>query len=392
MALRISLPPITRLVLAAFTFCSIANLTLRITSGTYTKRIWINGVEQSPYYPPYLTLVPGQSILYPWVFVTATFAEQNIFGLLVTGATLWYGGRYLERAWGGREFVLFAAVVSVGSTVLTFVSYIGLFVLVRDTRLVTTAISGGISLQAGFLVTFKQLVPEHTVSLFSNAIRIRVKHFPAIFLLANTISGVLFGTDTATLLAWYGFLISWAYLRFYRVSPSSLAGVEEGEAGKTMKGDASDTFAFKCFWPDVVQGPIGVVADRVYDVMVAMKVCTPFSAEDVESGNEAAAARGVGEVLPSLMGAGRGSRGGGRREEAERRRALALRALDQRLQSGGPRQAPPTAQLNSSLPMENPREKVEEEIQEKGEPPSTALEDELQTSVTDDGARLGNDR
>jgi hypothetical protein len=46
----------------------------------------------------------------------------------------------------------------------------------------------------------------------------------------------------------------------------------------------------------------------------------------VESGNEQATARAEGG-LPTLMS----SRGSGRREEAERRRALALKALDQRL-------------------------------------------------------------
>lgn len=187
------------------------------------------------------------------------------------------------------------------------------------------------SVQAAFLVAFKQLVPEHTVTVAKGLVRMRVKHFPAIFLLANTISGIAFSTDTAMILAWVGFFTSWTYLRFFRVSPS-LATASTGE-GDLIHGDASDTFAFSQFFPDVVQPPIQKVADALFELLVLIKICTPFSTEDIDTGNQQAAARGE-HALPSLLNptGGSSTRGGGaRREEAERRRALALRALDQRL-------------------------------------------------------------
>lgn len=157
-------------------------------------------------------------------------------------------------------------------------------------------------------------------------IKIRVKHFPSIFLVANTVSGVVFGTDTALVLAWLGFLTSWTYLRFYKVQ-TDLSGISTG--GAKIRGDASETFAFAYFWPDIVQPPIAVVADSVYNALIALHICTPFSAEDVESSNEQSTMRAEGS-LPSLLNPG-GRRGGGKREDAERRRALALKALDQRL-------------------------------------------------------------
>ena len=217
----------------------------------------------------------------------------------------------------------------------------------------STSISGGIAIQAGFLVSFKQLVPEHTVSLLRSLIRIRVKHFPAIFLLSNTISGIVIGTDTAAILSWLGFLTSWTYLRFYRVSPSlsssATGGTGEGAGGATIRGDASDTFAFAYFWPDAVHAPVAKVCDLIWEALVALRVCTPFSAEDVDMGNEQAVARGEGGHLPSLLiVGGRGGAGGqSRREEAERRRALALRALDQRLHAASVRPPPPVAQAGS---------------------------------------------
>ena len=191
-------------------------------------------------------------------------------------------------------------------------------------------IQGSVALQGAFLVAFKQLVPEHTVTILKGLVKIRVKHFPAIFLAANTISGLILGTDSALILAWAGFLTSWTYLRFYK-KQVDLAGTSTG--GSTISGDASETFAFAYFWPDVIQPPIAAISDRVYNALVAIHFLTPFSAEDVATSNVQATARGEGG-LPSLLNpGGRRGGGGGKREEAERRRALALKALDQRLQA-----------------------------------------------------------
>ena len=98
-----------------------------------------------------------------------------------------------------------------------------------------------------------------------------------------------------------------------------------------MKGDASETFAFTMFFPDVMQPPVAFVCDQIYILFVNMKICTPFSNEDIALGNEQAAVRGEAGLPSILNSAGRGGRGSGKREEAERRRALALKALDQRL-------------------------------------------------------------
>ena len=238
------------------------------------------------------------------------------------------------------------------------------------TMISSTSISGGIAIQAGFLVSFKQLVPEHTISLLRGIIRIRVKHLPAIFLIANSISGVVLGTDTAMMLSWLGFFTSWTYLRFYRISPSVSSAATGGS--DAIRGDASDTFAFAYFFPDIIHPPIAAVSDAVYNALVALRVCTPFSAEDVDAGNEQAMARGEGG-LPSLLNSSRG-RGGGRREEAERRRALALRALDARLQQVRP---PPAAHTGN-----NPLSQTE--YQPDGESPQPRREEMVIPAATED--------
>lgn len=202
------------------------------------------------------------------------------------------------------------------------------------------------ALQGAFLVAFKQLVPEHTVTLLKGAVKIRVKHFPSVFLAANTLSGIILGTDTALVLAWAGFMTSWTYLRFYKRQPDlSTAGTGDNQ----LRGDASETFAFASFWPDGIQPPIAAMADGVYNALVAVRVCTPFTAEDVELGNEQATARGEGG-LPNLLNNGVGKAGRNKQEDAERRRALALKALDQRLHAASTPNKPPLSTPSSVVP------------------------------------------
>ncbi|OJD12032.1 hypothetical protein AJ78_07320 [Emergomyces pasteurianus Ep9510] len=338
MALRINIPPITRAILSAICALSFLNGVAR----------W-RQYEGSPGAPiPYLSLVPSNILFYPWTLVTTTFVEQNIFTVVITGATLFYGGKYLERAWGSREFAKFILVVALVPNIVMVFLYLLWSGIVTGPSIALKGISGGISIQAAFLVAFKQLVPEHTVTILKGIIKMRVKHFPALFLLLNAIGGIILGTDVAFNLSWLGLLSSWTYLRFYKRQPD-ISGTST--SGHGIKGDASDIFALANFFPDAIQPPISFVSDKIYSILIALRICTPFSAEDIASGNEQAMARGEAG-LPNLlnngrMGAGRGS---GKREEAERRRALALKALDQRLQAATPSR--PVQPAASSVPAQ----------------------------------------
>ncbi|KAH8717132.1 eukaryotic integral membrane protein-domain-containing protein [Phaeosphaeriaceae sp. PMI808] len=347
---RINLPPLTRSLLAAVVIFTLLNFALRPHSN------WVEKVEKPLIGVgngvPYLTIVPGTSIVYPWVFALATVVEQNVLGLVITGLTLFYGGRYLERAWGSHEFTKFVLFVAMIPNILSFLLYVAGYLITGSGAALHTTISGGIAIQAGFLVSFKQLVPEHTVAIAKGLVRMRVKHFPAIFLLANTISGIVLGTETAMFLAYFGFMTAWVYLRFFRLSPS-LSSAATGD-GSVIRGDASDTFAFAHFFPEPIYTPLAALTDGLYNTLVSLGVCTPFSIQDIDAGNEQASARAEGG-LPSIMNpSSRGGRGGATRAEAERRRALALKALDQRLHAAagrGPTTTAPTAPAPSGPSM-----------------------------------------
>ncbi|EXJ63905.1 hypothetical protein A1O7_00240 [Cladophialophora yegresii CBS 114405] len=348
MALRINLPLITRVLLATIVALSflynIARWRLSSSSPSIEDP---SGTTLSPSPTvPYLALVPSQCIWYPWTFLSATFVEQNILTLLVNGTNIFFGGKYLERAWGSRGFVYVILISSVIPNLIMVVTYITWAGLSGNPERALTPITGGVSTQAAFLVAFKQLVPEHTVSIYKGMIKMRVKHFPAVFLALNTLSGLILGTDVALFLAWYGLITTWTYLRFYKRQPDISGSATDGRG---LKGDASETFAFATFFPNVVQPPIAAFCNQIYILLCNLKLCTPFSDEEIASGNEQAAARGEAG-LPSFNKA-RGARGISKREEAERRRALALKALDERLNAAAARnQVQPTTASAPDLP------------------------------------------
>ena len=333
MAPRLSIPPVTRILLIALVALSFLHNLAR----------WRNLSGPSGSTPvttpslPYLTLVPAACIFYPWTFLSAPFVEQNVVTLLINGTTIFLAGKYLERAWGTREFGKAVVLCTVISNLAAVPLYILWAAVMSDPSRAQTALSGGVTLQALSLVAFKQLVPEHTVAILRGLIKMRVKHFPAVFLLLNTSSGFLFGTDTAAILAWMGLITSWTYLRFYKRQPDLS---NSGTSGHTIRGDASETFALAMFFPDFAQPPIAFLCDHIYSILVNLRICTPFSTEEIAVGNEQVAARGDAGLPSLLSNAGRMGTSMGKREEAERRRALALRALDQRLNAASASKAP----------------------------------------------------
>ncbi|KAK5196439.1 hypothetical protein LTR92_003984 [Exophiala xenobiotica] len=336
MAFRVNLPPVTRVLLAVTVTSTLLYNFARWRLLQADPTLITGETDPSPQrIVPYLALIPSQCIWYPWTLLSATFVEQNIFTLLFQGGTLFFGGKYLERAWGSRGFIYVILIASIIPNLLAVPTYILWAAITGNPERASTPLNGGITLQAAFLVAFKQLVPEHTVSIYKGVIKMRVKHFPAVFLAVNTLSGLLLGTDTALILAWYGLITTWTYLRFYKRQPD-FASTSSDSGG--LKGDASETFAFATFFLDIIQPPVAAFCNHVFILLCNLKLCTPFSDDDIATGNEQAAARGEAG-LPTFNRQARGARGMTKRDEAERRRALALKALDERLNAASIRAA-----------------------------------------------------
>lgn len=346
MSPRVNIPPVTRIVLIALVLQS-------VLSGAIRYRQW---TAQSHIVIPYLNLIPELSVLYPWTFLTTTFVESNIFTLGIACVTLYQGGRYLERAWSSREFAKFLLVASLIPNILTFVALLLFYMFTQNDEWTLLTIAGTIPLQISFLVAFSQLVPAHTVTIFRGLLSLRVPRFPVLYVLAViALAMTPLLTAASVLLSIFGFLTSYTYLRFFK---SVFPDLDSSQT-TSLRGDASETFAFAEFFPGPLKPLVAAISDVVFNLLVSVHLCTPFSAADISARASSSGAGGEGYLHHQR------SVPGSTRAEAERRRALALKALDQRLHaaaanaasrsaaagpSGSSAAGPSSAGPSSSLP------------------------------------------
>lgn len=123
---RLNIPPVTRILLIALVSESILSAAIRYRQWNKETAAELHVVV------PYLSLVPQLSFVYPWTFLTTTLVENNVFTLGIAGLTLFYGGRYLERAWTSKEFAKFIVVASLIPNLLTFGTLVLLFAVTGD--------------------------------------------------------------------------------------------------------------------------------------------------------------------------------------------------------------------------------------------------------------------
>ncbi|KAI0068135.1 DUF1751-domain-containing protein [Artomyces pyxidatus] len=286
-----SIPPVTRYFTAATVVSSLFYFWLQWSSE--------NGVAA-----PYLTLIPGSSLFYPWTFFTSVFFETSVVEFVVTLMFVPASLRYLERLWGSIETIKFIVVVVTISNVIAFALNWIEFVALRNADLLLYGMQyhGQMALQVGLLVAFTQLIPEHQVQLFG-FIKARVKTLPMAYVTFSTVM-CLIGFQCPYIVIQFGWLFSWIWLRFYRKNVGDALG------GGHTYGDRSETFAFVGWFPPFIHTPITLLANTAY-VYASRFHLIPSGGPDLESNYT---------QTP-----------GGTRAEAERRRAMALKALDQRL-------------------------------------------------------------
>ncbi|PKI82407.1 hypothetical protein MVES1_003360 [Malassezia vespertilionis] len=270
---------------------------------------------------PYLVLIPGASLWFPWTLVTAGFCETSVIEFAVSLATIPFAAQYLERFWGAHELLRFSVVIMVVSNVIAaFLSLLLYIVFQSNTAAFKTQFHGMQALQSAYLVAFAQRIPQHQLKLFSARFAISVRDLPMLYVGVSNVMCLL-GYTSPWMLIQFGWLASWLYLRFYQLD-------EHG-----VRGDATEAFAFKYWFPSFVQPYVGMLADFVHGHAARLGLVRETVAyTDLELN--------VDEPAP-LDAAGSGARA-----EAERRRALALEALDQRMAnetdtSESPRSAAP---------------------------------------------------
>ncbi|KAJ1956469.1 hypothetical protein EC988_001334 [Linderina pennispora] len=305
------LPLVTKAAAAVYFVFSSASLLLRlrVEPAISDDPIHLAGLDPARF----LLLRPGFIISYPWTVVTTAFVEPNIAFMLCGLAVLVTVGGFLERQWGPRHYALFLLVVGVVPVVTAVLAVIIVCTVRADsTLLYTTQIGGLAAMVSGFTVGLKQLIPDYNVKLFRGSVGFRMNDLPGFYTLVAPIMFTLLGRLGGVLLVNIGFFEAFVYLRFYK---------RDGP----IHGDRSDAFAFGTFFPEFAQPVVRRIANGVYWAAVKCRLVMSDEgyqqAIDLESGVPVRTNPETGEVLV------------GEESDKDRRRALAARALEARLEN-----------------------------------------------------------
>ncbi|GCC31768.1 transmembrane protein 115 [Chiloscyllium punctatum] len=251
-----------------------------------------------------LAVTPGY--LFPpncwlWTLLTHAVVEKHIWDVALALGAVLLAGALLEPLWGALELLIFFTVLNVAVGVLGAFSYLLTYMATFNLDyLFTVRIHGMGGFAGGVLVALKQTMGDTVVLKVP---QLRMKDVPMAVLVAL---GVLRLTTvlSSPLLASYGYgvLSSWVYLRFYQKHSRG-------------RGDMSDHFAFATFFPEILQPLVSVVANVIYSVLVKIRIC-----KKTVKRYDVGAPSSITISLP-----------GTDPQDAERRRQLALKALNERL-------------------------------------------------------------
>ncbi|GLB35903.1 putative eukaryotic integral membrane protein (DUF1751) [Lyophyllum shimeji] len=307
-----SIPPVTR----GFTLATV------IFSTVYG---WLCWKGLGPQAAQYMTVVPGSALFYPWTLVTSMFVETSLLEFVASMIFVPASLKYLERLWGSIEILKFI-VVSVGvSNLIAFAFNWIEFVATRNAELFLYGMQyhGQMALQTTILVAFTQLIPEHQVQVFG-FMKARVKALPMAYLTLSTVLCIV-GFQCPWIIIQFGWFVGWVYLRFYKKNSSETLG------GVDTYGDRSETFSLVSWFPPFLHTPLTILGNFVFNLATRFHLI-PASSGDIEIGSYS--------QVPGTA-----------RAEAERRRALALKALDQRLANS----SSPVSSHSAATPSHPPR-------------------------------------
>jgi membrane associated rhomboid family serine protease len=317
----VNIPPATKFLLGGLT---IVSLFLQFLRNRYYNQLILSGekdVDFDAVIVPALQLIPNHTLLHPWTVLTSIFIDIKVWRYFLSFFITLFAGKFVERSWSGKELIKFVLITGSISNLANSITLIFWNILGFGVTFFNLPVDGNLSILIGFLVVFKQLIPEHSISLaagFSG----RVKHIPFLALLISGVISVVTQSTNPFLQTWLGFLVSWTYLRFFQTNvidpilPSNSIGVQK------LKGDASETFSLVSFFPSVTHVVLTPIFNQFYELSVQLGFIDGFNESDVEQGNLIANRR--------LTGHNSNSGSSDSRNAAERRRQVALKVLEER--------------------------------------------------------------
>jgi len=191
-----------------------------------------------------------------WQLVTAGFTEKYLICVVFNLSLLAVSNRFLEPVWGTLEYIKFIVVINIAAYSMNLVKYFVGYVALREESFLYAPFSGGQGLLGGILVGLKQLIPDHVMVRAVPAVRVR--HLPlcsfiaALFLMLIRVSGLRYLTVTIG-----GLASSWIYLRYFQIRDSG-------------RGDFSDALSLASFFPESAQPHVIKYSSAVSSVVDGM--------------------------------------------------------------------------------------------------------------------------
>lgn len=255
----------------------------------------------------FLSVTPGYILppsFWVWTAFTFCFLEIHFWEVIVDVVTIALCVKLIEPLWGQLEMLLFFAIVNVGVGILCASFYLFLYMFTFNTDLLFFVhIHGLAGFIVGLSVAVKQIMPDHVI-VKTPLGKITNRNIPLFLVFLSFVlylCGLMEGTNPTMLTA--GLLVSWTYLRFYQRHSNG------------TRGDLADNFTFASFFPTVSQPPISLVSNTIHGALVRIGLCR----KTVRKFDLAAAPTGVTVTLSGDL------------QDMERRRQIALKALNERL-------------------------------------------------------------
>ncbi|KAM4722046.1 transmembrane protein 115 [Rhinophrynus dorsalis] len=234
-----------------------------------------------------------------WTVVTHGLVEIHVWDVIANLLLTLGAGRRLEPLWGAPELLLFYGVVNIAVAVLGSFCFLTAYAATSHLYFLFDARIHGFPAFAGaVLVAHKQTTGDGQIEP-----QWWLRALPQLVFLGLTVLSAT-GLVPGRMFVAYtlGMLSGWVYLRFY-------------QRHSRGRGDMSDHFSFASFFPGPMQPAATIIGNLTHAALVKMRLC-PRAVKRYDVGAPSS-------ITISLPGTDP--------QDAERRRQLALKALNERL-------------------------------------------------------------
>lgn len=274
-------------------------------------------------------LTPGNTLSatpHLWTLVTAGFYDADItMGLINLGVATCVAP-VVERKLGSKGFVTFVLFVSTCSVATALFGAIAAYVTTMSTQILFQTTSGFSAVNSALAVGLLQANGAGALTPFYPLPK--TKHLPSMIIvlsIALFVTSAVPGKDVALVLL--GTFYGWLYLRFCRLDTST-----------GLVGDLRDEFSLVHLFPTLpVFSPLLVfMSTMTFKVVISIGCCSgAIKTHELLGASDAAVAKSITEdafgAVPMTSGLSGGKDVSVKDPIADRRRAMAIKAIDEKL-------------------------------------------------------------